>query len=171
MGDAGLLLEDWWLHFEIYFRVSRYSVQIQELRLTCLWLQEEWRTSGSLKPRLLTFSVGVACWKTCTQGDWNKLLLWHLLEYLKSSWCLRFNEIMERKKQKRWSHVLSWPLDLVYEVTERSVLIRPSSLLFSSPLHLLCRRTKLRWQCLRPSVEMFCTDSCPMCLCPVSRYE
>lgn len=33
-----------------------------------------------------------------------------------------------------------------------------------------CRRTRQHWQCLRPSVEMFCTDYCPMCLCPLNRY-
>lgn len=33
-----------------------------------------------------------------------------------------------------------------------------------------CRSTKQRWVCLKPSVEMFCTDFCRMCLCLQDRY-
>lgn len=37
-------------------------------------------------------------------------------------------------------------------------------------VHLTCRRVSQHWQDLRRSVETFCTDFCPMCLCPPKRY-
>lgn len=79
-----------------------------------------------------------------------------------------------RKKERWQSYLLWWPLDVVFEVTElfeQSVLNLLSFCPFPlCPLPSPCRRTRQHWQCVRPSVEMFCTDFCPMCLCPVSRY-
>lgn len=55
-------------------------------------------------------------------------------------------------------------------LAEQSLLNPPSLFCSLYPISLLCRRNRLPWKCLRLSVKMFCTDFCPMCLCPMSRY-
>lgn len=72
------------------------------------------------------------------------------------------------RERKTWQHhvchlVFEW-LWTLWAVGVQSAVF---SLFFLSSPH---RKTRPHWHCLGLSVEMFCTDFCPMCLCLLRRY-